>query len=301
MIGQCYIDGVDIYVKYGVIISGDGYDQLLSFPDIIEPDRNDWPEEHGIDVDLTDPHVQAHEVNIDFAFIRGFSWRSFYAFLSGPYLRTVNIPSLARTWSLRAVEMPKLDTYLGGDLFTVKFSEDETGIPIGYPEANANVGLTSILSIDGKTLDKYGIIITSGLDDLDKAPKMKRALARSNALLNGQIYDNELVKYAEKDVTFGCCLNASQMENFWNLRDALFGDLLKPGLRTVGYNRKNYEAYYRKTGNWKLHSHVGEVVCEFDLTLCFTAFVIQNEIYLLASENGTFIATEDGKIIDLTY
>ena len=91
------------------------------------------------------------------------------------------------------------------------------------------------------------------------------------------------------------------MAVFWDLHDALFGNLLKPGLRKIGYKGKEYDAFYHKTGNWRLHSHLGEVVCEFDLTLCFTTVVINDEMYLLASETGAFIATEAGALINLSY
>lgn len=301
MTGYCYIDGVDIYNEFGVFISGDGYDELLSFPAMKEPDKNDWPEEHGIEVDLTEPRLQAREVKVDFAFTRGFGWRPFYYFLAGTGYRGIEIPGLGRSWSLRVSEMPELESYDGVSLFSVKFIEDSPAIPSGYPTANADIGFPCAVSIDGKPLDKYGIIITSGLDDLDRAPKMKKALTRTSLLMNGQEYDAGFVRYAEKEVTFGCCLDAVQMAVFWNLHDALFGDLLQPGTRTIGYNGKNYQAFYRKTGNWKFHAHAGEVVCEFDLTLCFPAFVINNEVYLLASEQGELIVTEDGIYIDLKF
>lgn len=55
MTGYCYIDGIDIYDEFGVIVEGDGYDELLSFPSLKEPDKNDWPEENGIEVDLSEP------------------------------------------------------------------------------------------------------------------------------------------------------------------------------------------------------------------------------------------------------
>ncbi len=301
MTGYCYIDGIDIYAEYGVFIEGDGYNELLSFPALKEPDKNDWPEEHGIEIDLSEPRLQSREVTISFAFIRGWSWRPFYHFIAQPGMRLVNIPGLGRSWLLRVSEMPRLENYSGADLFSVKFVEDNPAIPSGYPVPNADIGLACAVSLDGKTLDKYGIIIASGLDDFERSPKMKRSLTRSFTLQNGQLYDDGHVRYAEKEVTLGCCLNAARMADFWNLHDALFGDLLKPGSRKIAYKGKEYDAFYRKTGNWRLHSHLGEVVCEFDLTLCFAAFVINDEIYLLSSETGAFIATETGALIDLSY
>lgn len=300
MTGYCHIDGIDIYTEFGVFIES-GYDGLLSFPALKEPDKNDWPEEHGIEVDLTEPRLQTQEITIDFAFVRGFSWHPFYYFLTTSGKRTIEIPGLKRSWLLRVVEMPKLENYDGADIFSVKFVEDTPVIPVDYPTANARGLLTSVLLLDGKTWDKYGIIVTDGLDDLERAPQLKKALARTNSKMNGQLYDEDFVRYAEKEVTFRCCFNAVQMTDFWDLYNAFFGDLLKPGLRKIGYKGKQYNAFYKKTANWQLHSHSGPAVCEFELTMCFTTFVINNEIYLLASEDGELIITEDGLCIDLKY
>lgn len=301
MTGYCNIDGIDIYTEFGVFIEGDGYNGLLSFPAMKEPDKNDWPEEHGIEVDLSEPRLQVQEYNIDFAIVDGRNWRNFFVFLASNGYREINIHPLGRTWTLRVSDMPDLESFDGADIFSVKFAQDTPLIPSGYPEANASGLITSVVSLDGKTLDKYGIIITDGLGDLERAPKLKKALTRTNSLLNGQLYDAEFIRYAEKEVTFGCCLNAVQMADFWNLYDALFGDLLKSGLRSIGFQGKNYKAYYKKSGNWKLHAHAREVVCEFDLTLCFTAFIVGTEAYLLCSEDEALIITEDGYCIDLKY
>ena len=195
-------------------------------------------------------------------------WQTFYSFLAKEGYRVVHVPGLGRSWTLRVLEMARLENYSCVDLFSVKFIEDDTDIPTGYPSASADVGLVCEVSSDGKTLDKYGIIITSGLDDLERSPKMKRSLTRSFAFQNGQLYDDDHVRYAEKEVTLGCCLIAPQIAVFWDLHDALFGYLLKPGSRKISYKGKEYDAFYRKTGNWRLHAHAGEVICEFDLTIC---------------------------------
>lgn len=48
MRGELYIDGKDAYTDFGVWITEGGYDGLLPFPELVEPDRNDWPDEDGI-------------------------------------------------------------------------------------------------------------------------------------------------------------------------------------------------------------------------------------------------------------
>jgi hypothetical protein len=132
--------------------------------------------------------------------------------------------------------------------------------------------------MDGKSLDKYGIILTDGLDTLERSPNVKQALTRSNSKMNGRVYDANLVRFAEKEATLKCCLIAPQPTVFRNLYDAFFGDLLKPGTRTIRYKNnasaplsdRTYSAYYRRSDNFQLYSHIGEVVCEFGVTIVIT-------------------------------
>ena len=266
MTGSCYIDDVDVYTQYGVLIAN-GYDGLLAFPALKEPDKNDWAEEHGVEVDLSNPLLQAQEITVDFAIANNNQLEAFFAFLTTSGEREIYIPALGKTWSLRVTGMSELERYTGADIFSISFMEDMPVIPSGYPAANGSGLLVSVISIDGKTLDKYGIIVTSGIDDLVQKPNLKKALTRTNSLMSGQLYDSNFVRFSEKEVVFGCCLSAAQIAGFWNLYNALFGDLLKSGTRTISYQGKNYSGYYKSTGNWQLHSHAGPVVCEFELTM----------------------------------
>ena len=61
MRGELYIDGKDAYTDFGVWITEGGYDGLLPFPELVEPDRNDWPDEDGIEPDLEKPTLKPRE------------------------------------------------------------------------------------------------------------------------------------------------------------------------------------------------------------------------------------------------
>ena len=49
MIDNCYIDGISICNRFGVWVTKGGYNGLLAFPAMKEPESNDWPEEDGIE------------------------------------------------------------------------------------------------------------------------------------------------------------------------------------------------------------------------------------------------------------
>lgn len=95
------------------------------------------------------------------------------------------------------------------------------------------------------------------------------------------------------------------MTAFWICYDALLHALIQPGERSlyVDYNVEEYPCYYKRTSGWKLESLRGRVVVTFNLTLEFTVFRLGGTDYLLATEDGDLIVTEDGEYyIDLgTY
>ena len=270
MNGFCYIDNRDIFSDFGVIIAENGYNNFLTFPTMAEPDKNDWAEFDGTEVDLSVIRLQPREISVPFARINGGALNRFWEFLAAPGYRIIHIPTLSRSWAFRVTQMPTLVAYDNADVFDIRFTEDAPIIPTGYPAANADIGFPSVISFDGKTLDKYSIIVTGGLDALERSPNLKQMLTRSNSRMNGQVYDVDFVRFAEKEVTLNCCLNTSRIEVFWNLYDAFFGDLVKPDERTIGYKGKNYSAYYRRSNNFRLHSHAHEIVCEFDVSILIT-------------------------------
>ena len=74
MRGELYIDNRDAYTDFGVWITRGGYDGLLPFPELVEPGRNDWPDEDGIEPDLEKPTLKPLELNI--TFVRSVDGRS---------------------------------------------------------------------------------------------------------------------------------------------------------------------------------------------------------------------------------
>lgn len=100
--GRLFIDGHDAYATFGVWITRGGYDGLLPFPELVEPDWNDWPDEDGIEPDLANPTLRPRELNI--TFVRSVDSRSagdLVERLSEPGYHLFRVPSLGREWSLR--------------------------------------------------------------------------------------------------------------------------------------------------------------------------------------------------------
>jgi hypothetical protein len=299
---NCYIDGVSAWNVFGVHILRRGYGDLLLFPAMKTPDSNDWPEENGQEVDLSAPRLEAKEVSIPFlAGKRGREWNDFVDFISTPGYRILYIPSLGREWNVRLTGQPAHRTYPVAAAFTLRFAQD---IPL-RAEATADPHLLvrkSLYEIDGVPLDRYGIVVESARDSLLKSSVAKKSLSREIKTVEGQIYDAGSLVFESKEVAFTCFFKTASMEKFWSCYDAFFYALTLPGERElyVDYTGETYPCYYKSTSAWTLHPAGDFILVEFTLTMVFSVFRVEKTQYILATEKGEWIITEDGEYaIDL--
>lgn len=303
MIGAFYIDDIDIYARYGVVITSGGYNDLLCFPALKGPDANDWPEEDGIEVDLEAPVLEAKEVTIPFSSGQPDAG-DFICMISQPGYHTLRITELGKEWRLRLLTQTAGKDYNRAVTFSLKFADDFPGRPDNYTAASGS-GLplpVSEYEIDDVPLSEYGIEVVGGWDDLLKSPTVKQNLSRSFATSDGKFYDTDMVVFSSKETTLKCCLSAVSLAKFWECYTAFFNDLIQPDERLLywDYVCEEYPCYYKKSTGFKVLSLTDKIVIEFNLTLVFTVFRIGETEYLLATEDGAFIETEDGEyLIDM--
>ena len=289
------MDNISAWHEYGVWIGRGGYDALLAFPTLKEPEANDWPEEDGIEADLSAPRLEAKEASVPFIASRpGMDVNNFIAFLSRPGYRALSLPAIGWTWNVRLLSEPAHREYGRLTAFSLRFAQDTPSVP---PEAGPLPGLTvrrSLYEIDGKPLSDYGVVVLSARDGVLRSPEAKKNLSRQIRAVNGQIYDAGHLVFQGKEVTFKCCLKAVAMENFRQCYNAFFGHLIKPGQRElyVEYLDETYPFYYKSTSGWKLHLARSFVMAEFSFTVVFTSFRVEETHFLLASEDGKYITLE---------
>lgn len=297
---SCLVDGIDIYQRYGAKVTRNGYNDLLTFPQLVTPDSTSWPEEDGVEVDLLDPKLDVKEVSISFV---ADDANGLINFLCQPGYRTWSV-GFGREWRLRISTQSNNQLIDTTSIFTLKFIDD---FPIRAEEYVSGPGCGVIIprcdyEIDGISLRDYGIIVKKGTrDDVLKSSAVKQNLSQKIQTKDGQFYDVDQVVFEAKDVTFNLYMCADNIDRFWQCYDAFFNDLIKPEERSlyVEYTGEEYPCYYKKISNFKILSLSDKVIVEFDLTLVFTSFRINETEYLLASEAGEFIETEDGELIDM--
>lgn len=303
MRNNCYIDGISTWDRFGVWVTKGGYSDLLTFPALVDPDKNDWPEEDGIEVDLSDPHLNEKEITISFLASKpNIDVCDFIAFISAPGYHTLRVPSLNREWRLRLSTHTKNKRYLNACDFSLTFIED---IPIRPAIALPDPGLLVRdcgYELDGVSFADYGVVIDAAKDELLKSPAAKKNLNRKVRTQDGQIYDTDILVFSSKETTFKCHFKAASIEKFWQCYDAFFSALIQPEERQLYVDSlsETYPCYYKKSTGFKVLSLRGPVIVEFNLTLVFTVFRINEMEYLLATEDGRFILTEDGEhLIDM--
>lgn len=273
-----YIDGLGLKATFGAFIPRGGYNDLLVFPAMKKPTTNDWPEEDGIEVDLTDPVLEAKEVGISFLVSDpAKDVREFLATVSEPGYHTIGITSLGRNWSLRLTDHSENKIYPNASLFTLRFVEDLPLRPVSASYSCGVVVPVSSYNIDTISLDQYGIVVMTAKDEVCKLPSVKQNLTTASAYRDGQTYDVATLVFNSKETTFKCRLKAASMSQFWACYDALFYSLIQPGERQlyVSYLDQSFPCYYSKSGNFVIRSLGTPVVVDFDLTLVFTKFRLQ--------------------------
>lgn len=307
MKGKCYIDNIDIYEQFGVMMKEGGYKDLLTFPALKEPTANDWPEEDGVEVDLESPAIQIRTITIPFVACNPLiEANDFISFMSRPSYHILHVADLKKSWNIRLNTQSANEVHPQATSFSLQFTDD---IPTGARSVHYNKpkggGIPIIdtgYEVDSIPLHEYGIVVESGLDDLLKSPTIKQNLTRSYKASDGQQYDTATVVFNSKESTLKCCFITSSVEKFWECYTAFFNDLIQPKERILycDYTGEEYPCYYKKSSNFHIEEMKKRFVCTFQLTLEFISFRINETEYILTTEDGKHLVLEDGQTaIDL--
>lgn len=317
MKNNLYIDGTDAFTRFGVFIAEGGHNEVVAFPALKAPEvSNDWAEYDGIEVDLSDPKLDTKELEIKFNAVGMYQTGDFISLLSDGAYHTFEFKRIGYTCKLRLVSEVNVALYIGAKSFSLKFADDFPLRDYKYtvPLSTTNIP-TQGYEIDGIDFSVYGIRVLEGSEaQILKAPAVKKNMLRNLSTQNGAIYDGKQVVYQHKEVALNCCLIAKNLTEFWRNYNAFLHDLIKvveidegEGVKVQTAERSlfvesTYEEYpcYYKSSKVSLFSPDDQVWCAFTLTLVFTAFRVGEDEYLLASEAGELIVTEDGEFyIDL--
>lgn len=303
MTGTLFIDGKDAYLNFGVFITSGGYKELSCFPPMKAVSNIDWGEEDGVEPDLSDPRLDTKEASITFSVHRAMLVGAFFDLISNKAYHTFDFREMGRVYKLRLTTQSSLDAKRYLQTFTLRFANDFP-LPDGYSyvQPQSTMVAQSGYEIDGLSFADYGVCILQGSDnEIEKSPSVKLNLLQNVNSRHGATYDGEVVKFQSKEVKLSCLMRAKNLTEFWRNYNALLFDLVRPGERSLYTDSTGYEypCYYKSCSVTEFYP-TGKIWLKFDLTLVFTSFRIEDDEYLLASESGEWIMTEDGEFaIDL--
>lgn len=277
------IDNIDMATLGMFILRGGDYD-LLSFPSRKPVPTNDWFEEDGIEVDLSDVAFNEKEVALK-CYLKGISTSDFLTklttlknVLTASGMRSVLIAAMNKTFSLRFKGFQ--DPQISGGLikqgstsakFTINFSmDDPLQIFSGVNLVPTGIGETSHVKINGYDLSRFNIIVREVYNSAFQF-LIKEGLSSTNEITSGTIVDtNFAAKLASKQISIACSMICPSLENFYTNYNALFNNLRLPEPLLVAFVGANAQmsCYYSRMENFvkKRPFSSGRIYVEFTLT-----------------------------------
>lgn len=299
MNGSLVVDGVDVYQKFGVWIADGGYAGLVSFPPLKPVEQNDWHEEDGLEVDLSEPMLDCREFSIVFYANSALVAGGFLAMLSNGAYHEFEFNEIGLNKQLRLVTQASRLTFGESGKFTLQFADDAPLAGYEYSEPIAGFVPPMGYEIDGVCLSNYGVAILNGTDDaIFSSSAVKRNLLVSNPAGAGVVYDGERVTFQAKEVPLKLLFEAQSKQAFWTNFYAFLFDLIKPGERALYVERAGVEyPFYYKNATTTRFERIGErMLCEVSIMVVFTTFRVQGVEYVLTSELDEVIVDESGLI-----
>lgn len=331
MRGLWYIDGIDIFAKYNIGIVRDGFNDLFVFPSFKDLYYNDWPENDGIDIDLSDPKLNNKTVDLKFASVTRDNEMidSFIVFLTQPGYRTLTMTTLGRSWQLRLNKESARNVESNAQMFTLQFYDDfPRDLILIYPNVLGSENREIITTEDGEYLidmsssetqakghgfnfphsdyklddiafSEYGLAVNKGKAEICKIPDLKTNLEINIGTLDSVIYDTSFNVFKQKDVTLECSFFCKTLDMFWNNYIAFFSDLIKPESRLleVDYMNDVFDCHYKSSSDFKIEIHPSYILCQFNLVLAFINSRPKITIQVLGSENDDLIITENNEYL----
>lgn len=304
MKGRLLINGIDAYERYGVIVEHYGYKGLVQYPPLKKIAFNTWPEEDGIDPDLSDPQLDSREFDLVFIRVTNLAIDELLHMLANEPYSEFDFLEIGTRMRLRLVSQTNMKTFRAIEQFTLKFAHD---FPLqDYVYTNPiDIGIKQIgYEIDGKSFASYGFLTLDGSDDeIAKSPAVRKNLITNINSKKGAIYHGEKVVFEQKDVVIKCLLNTTNTNVFWINYLAFLHDLTQPYERIFFTHKlsEEYPCFYKSSTVSKFDVlSGGRVWCEFSVTLVFYSSRIGELFYLLTAQDGCLILDEDGEFaIDL--
>jgi hypothetical protein len=151
MIGNFYIDELNAYSSFRILLTQHSYKELLAFAPLKSVESNDWAEEDGAEFDLSAPVLDTRELNLNFAFHGNDSkFDSFFETLSDKAYHDFNFTEINKTYRLRLVSQPTMVQISTLGTFSLRFADDFPLADYEYVAPHSNLVSQRGYAIDGR-------------------------------------------------------------------------------------------------------------------------------------------------------
>lgn len=278
---RLYINGNDAFLRYGVLLTQGGINDLLKYPTRKAYLYNDWFEQEGIDADLSEPLFEPKEVNLTFYASSDSNLEEFVTDLTRSVYHTFEDKLLQREFKLRLIKQTAVSLVNGFYYTTIAFADDFTSEEmtrnISYPVSSALLPDTGY-SVDGVNLKDFDVAVLQGTDEsLRNIIEVKQNVLHTSKYSNALVYDKEqgYLTPTAKDATLKCLMRAENLEDLWNNWQALFSLLTRQEYRTLRrYNLPQYMFVY-KSCEIPLFYPTDKIWLEFNLTITIIGNIAQ--------------------------
>ena len=317
---KLYIDGMDVFVRYGAFVEQYGYKQVIQMPAFKKIESTEWPEFDGEEYDLTAPVFDTRSLQIQFCITDIALAGDLFEILSDKSYHIFDFKELRKSYKLRLVSNGSLSSNIKLGKLTLSFSDDfapvteedaerleETGELDDYNlilNQQPYIDTPSEFKQSGYELDdidfsRFGIYVVGNTDNnIQKAPNVRDNLSISSDAKPGIDYDGESVMYRTKDVKMNLFIHAADIEEFWIRWNMLFTILAQPEERKLYLDKtsEEFNCFYKKCSVSKFEIlKNGHVWCEFSITLTFTDSRPLGFEEFLALESGELIIMENNE------
>lgn len=269
MATRIHIDGVDILATYEAYPIG--CEGLVAWPEIKALQTYDWPDEDGVEANLSSPVLARRQFSISFV-VRNGCIAEFLEFIYSSHTHTYEVPEMSYNKSLRLMDCTNFEMHGPLGFATLVLSDDCPLNDYVYQAPASTINLApqyGWLMFDGFDATEYGCVALNGLSQEMKAAvygQVKEALLIDVCNRDGVEYDKDApVKKSASTISIPLYMRCTDMGEFWRNSNALLYDLTRVGTHTILYRGASISGYYGSMSVRDFGRTSDKVWMEFDV------------------------------------
>lgn len=269
---------IDVYTQFGVYLNEDCLKEVVNMPSYRTSSiqTKSWAEYDGIDVDISEPVLDARTIKLQFHCSRSHSGSdsatAFVDYLVQKTYYRFFFAIIQYNIILRYVSSQSLVWNSAFDTFTLTFAVDNPTVADTSPSEPTS--LQGTLKMDNSYFASFGCMELKGTKAaFNKLEAVKERLKVSRDTIDGVWYDEDGTnKIQYPDIAIPLHMRPSSITHFWSNWNGLFTGLTKfnldgQAIRVISDGVKDVECYYKKCAVNKFKMlNDGSVWVDFTLT-----------------------------------